>query len=62
MDVATFGIVAARSFIISKFSNRFGTVSYRVSGTINGKQIRKNFGFRSEALAEKNLLDVQRPE
>ncbi|NRA26372.1 MAG: phage integrase N-terminal SAM-like domain-containing protein [Opitutales bacterium] len=38
---------------ITKFKNRSGNSSWRVSGTINGERIRKNFESHAEALNEK---------
>ncbi|MEN8726052.1 MAG: phage integrase N-terminal SAM-like domain-containing protein [Lentimonas sp.] len=38
---------------ITKFKNRSGNVSWRVTGTTNGERIRKNFASHAEALNEK---------
>jgi hypothetical protein len=37
---------------ITEFKNPAGSVSYRVSGVIDGERIRKNFPTRAEAAAE----------
>jgi integrase len=38
---------------VTKFKNRSGNASWRVSGTVNGERIRKNFASHAEALNEK---------
>lgn len=38
---------------ITKFKNRSGSYSWRVTGTVNGERIRKNFASHAEALNEK---------
>jgi integrase len=48
------------SFVISEFTNPSGEIVYRVSGSLEGKRIRKNFSTRVEALAERQVLEVQR--
>lgn len=44
-------------FYVTAFSNPSGSTSYRVSGMIDGKQLRKNFGTEAEAIAEKQDLE-----
>jgi hypothetical protein len=46
-------------FIISRFVNRNGITSWRVSGWLHGIRIRKNFRTREEAIAEKGALDLR---
>src|SRR5208283_4593786 len=48
------------SFVISEFTNPSGEIVYRVSGWLDGKRIRKNFATRAEALAERQVLEIQR--
>ncbi|MGF1453630.1 MAG: tyrosine-type recombinase/integrase [Opitutales bacterium] len=38
---------------VQKYKNRSGTWSWRVTGTVNGERIRKNFASHAEALNEK---------
>lgn len=45
---------------LSKFTYPTGSVAWRVSGSIDGKQIRKNFSTRPEALEEKQRLEIRR--
>ena len=47
------------AFYITEFTNASGSVSFRVSGMKDGKQIRKNFGTYEEAIAEKQTLESQ---
>lgn len=47
------------SFEITRFKNRNGTVSWRVSGCLHGIRIRKNFKRLEEAAAEKNVLRIR---
>src|SRR5258706_16431341 len=47
------------SFVISEFTNPSGEVVFRVSGSLNGKRIRKNFPTRTEAEAERQVLEIQ---
>jgi hypothetical protein len=47
-------------FVISEFTNPSGEVVYRVSGWLDGNRLRKNFATRTEALAERQALEVQR--
>jgi len=48
-----------RSFTVSRFANRNGVSSWRVSGYLAGVRIRKNFPTREEAAAEKSALDLR---
>lgn len=49
--------MASRSKIrITKFKNRSGNTSWRVTGTIDGERIRRNFATHAEALNEKQNL------
>ena len=47
-------------FKVTRVAYRSGSTAYRVSGTLNGKQIRENFKPRKEAYAERQELDIQR--
>ena len=47
-------------FVISQFTNPSGEFVFRVSGWLDGKRIRKNFGTRPEAEAERQVLEIQR--
>ncbi|MDI1248233.1 MAG: site-specific integrase [Lacunisphaera sp.] len=47
-------------FVISSFTNPSRDVVFRVSGWLDGKRVRKNFPTRSEAEAERQLLEIQR--
>ncbi len=47
------------SFTVSRFLNRNGVTSWRVSGFIAGVRIRKNFPSREEAAAEKSTLELR---
>lgn len=46
-------------FKITKFTNPSGEDAYRVSGSLDGKQIRKNFKVREAAVAFRDRLNVQ---
>ncbi|MGH7997374.1 MAG: tyrosine-type recombinase/integrase [Opitutaceae bacterium] len=46
------------SFVISQFTNPSGDVVFRVSGSLDGKRIRKNFPTRADAEAERQALDI----
>lgn len=46
-------------FNVSRFENRTGTVSWRVTGYLHGIRIRKNFATREEAGAEKAALEIR---
>ncbi|MDE3084727.1 MAG: tyrosine-type recombinase/integrase [Verrucomicrobiota bacterium] len=48
------------SFVITQFTNPSGKVVFRISGWLDGKRIRKNFGTRAEAEAERQVLEVHR--
>ena len=50
----------SKPFKISKFTNRGGSLSWRVSGSVNGKQIRRNFQSRADADAERQVLEIKR--
>lgn len=47
------------AFTVTQFENRNGTLSWRVSGWLNGIRIRKNFLTREEAAAEKGSLEIK---
>lgn len=44
---------------VTRFENRNGTTSWRVSGTLHGIRIRKNFRTREEAAAEKSVMEIK---
>ncbi|MEX2381573.1 MAG: site-specific integrase [Opitutales bacterium] len=44
---------------VTKFTYPHGATAWRVSGSIDGKQIRKNFSDRAEALEEKQRLEIR---
>lgn len=46
-------------FAVSRFVNRNGVVSWRVSGWLAGVRIRKNVKTREEAAAEKATLEIK---
>ena len=46
-------------FAVSRFENRNGITSWRVSGLLAGVRIRKNFKTREEAAAEKATLEIK---
>lgn len=46
-------------FKITEFKNRGGSVSNRVSGMPNGRQIRQNYVTLAEAVTRKNMLTVE---
>lgn len=47
-------------FEVTSYTNESGTVSYRVTGTkLNGERVRKNYGTRGEADAEKLRLSIE---
>ena len=46
-------------FAVSRFENRNGVTSWRVSGLLAGVRIRKNFKTREEAAAEKATLEIK---
>jgi integrase len=47
------------SFIISEFENPSGEIVFRLSGTLDGARIRKNFPTRSEAEAQRQIYDIE---
>jgi len=48
------------AFVISPFTNLSGEIVSRVSGWLAGKRIRRNFSTRTEAEAERQVLELQR--
>lgn len=46
-------------FVVSRFENRNGICSWRVSGFLHGVRLRKNFKTREEAAAEKAALEIK---
>lgn len=46
-------------FVVSRFENRNGVTSWRVSGVLHGIRLRKNFKTREEAAAEKAALEIK---
>ena len=46
-------------FEVSRFDNRSGAASWRVTGWLHGLRIRKNFKTREEAAAEKATLELK---
>lgn len=49
----------AAKFIISEFTNPSGEIVFRVTGWLDGKRVRKNFPTRTEAEAERQVLEIQ---
>jgi integrase len=49
-------------FVITTFTNPSGEIVFRVSGSLDGKRVRKNFPTRAEAEAERQILEVQRAQ
>jgi integrase len=47
------------SFAVSRYENRNGVTSWRVSGWLHGVRIRKNFPTKEEAAAEKATLELK---
>lgn len=47
------------SFVVSRFENRNGVTSWRVSGWLHGVRVRRNFGTREEAASEKAALELK---
>ncbi len=47
-------------FKITRFENPSGELAFRVSGSLHGKQIRRNFKARRDAVAERDKLEVER--
>ncbi|MEO6994250.1 MAG: site-specific integrase [Lacunisphaera sp.] len=50
---------AKTAVVISKFTNPSGEIVFRVSGWLDGKRVRKNFPTRTEAEAERQILEIQ---
>ena len=46
-------------FVVSRFENRNGVISWRMSGILYGVRLRKNFKTREEAAAEKAALEIK---
>lgn len=46
-------------FKVTSFTNPSGSRAFRVSGTLDGKTIRKNFGTRAEAVDYRQKLDIE---
>ncbi len=44
---------------IARFENRNGVISWRVTGSINGVRVRRNFKSQEEAAAEKAALEIR---
>ena len=51
--------MAKQRFKITTFTNPGGSEAWRLSGTLNGKQIRKNFKSRTDAVAERQQLSIR---
>jgi hypothetical protein len=47
------------AFVISEFTNPSGEIVFRVAGWLDGKRVRKNFATRTDAEAERQILEVQ---
>jgi integrase len=47
------------TFVVTRFNNPSGTVSWRVSGNLHGVRMRKNFASKDEARAEKATLELK---
>ena len=45
-------------FVVSRFENKNGVTSWRVSGCLHGVRLRKNFKSKEEAAAEKAALEL----
>jgi hypothetical protein len=48
-----------QKFLVTRFDNRNGVISWRVDGHLHGVRIRKNFKTREEAAAEKAALELK---
>jgi hypothetical protein len=46
-------------FIVSRFENRNGVISWRVAGWLHGARIRRNFRTKEEATAEKASFELK---
>ncbi len=51
--------MAKQRFKITRFINPSGSEAWRLSGTLNGNQIRKNFKSRNDAIAERQQLSIR---
>jgi integrase len=51
--------MAKSRFKIAKFNNPSRDVVWRLSGTLNGERIRRNFKTRKEAVAERQVLEIK---
>jgi site-specific recombinase XerD len=51
-----------QSFVVSRFTNPFGDVVFRVSGWLDGIRVRRNFPTRAEAQAERQSLGIQQAQ
>src|SRR4051812_19525175 len=51
---------SATKFVISEFTNPSGEIVFRVTGWLDGNRVRKNFPSRTEAEAERQVLEIQR--
>jgi hypothetical protein len=47
------------AFAVTRFQNRNGVTSWRVTGWLHGVRIRKNFKSKEEAAAEKAALELK---
>ena len=47
------------AFVVTRFENRNGVISWRVDGRLHGVRIRKNFKSREEAIAEKATQELK---
>jgi hypothetical protein len=48
------------AFVISEFTNPSGEIVFRVAGWLDGKRVRKNFTTRTDAEAERQILEIHR--
>jgi hypothetical protein len=48
-----------QKFVVSRFENRNGVISWRVDGQLSGVRFRKNFKTKEEAAAEKAALELK---
>lgn len=51
--------MAKHRFKVTGFTNPSGKKAFRVSGTLDGETIRKNFKTRAEAVAERQKLEIE---
>jgi len=49
-----------KHFAVKPFTNRTGTVSWRVSGYLDGKQVRENYNDKLQALSRAAELEIER--